>query len=402
MLLYVSLLSLFFSLLFFSYSRKLNKGNYYLAGFFLINSLYGFLFYSTFSGDSIELIAILHGHFMPFIYLMGPFALFYVRSIITGDYRLQKKDVVHFLPFIILFIGIIPYFFKSFDYKLNLAESIVQEKKNLLFNINFIVPQSVNLTLRPIILFSYYLFTFSMLNKHKIRIKEELIRDKDLKKKYLWLTLFLSTSLVISACIIFSSIYGIIIKDYNVFVNHMYFIVYVMFILYIVLNTSLFVFPEILYSNSHLLVKIPDVVEEVISNEEIPGDHVIEADSQKLQIFTPEYLLTIEQAIAAYIEAKPYVDKKFNVSIMAVGLNIPSHHLSYYFSNVLCLKFTDWRNRLRVQYASELLKEGLLETLTLHVIASKSGFSNQTTFIEEFKRIYGSTPSNYMKSVNVM
>jgi AraC-like DNA-binding protein len=149
-------------------------------------------------------------------------------------------------------------------------------------------------------------------------------------------------------------------------------------------------------------VKLPVVVDEVILNEDTPDVQFIESDVQKLQIFTPEYLLTIEQAIAVYIETKPYVDKKFNVSIMSVGLNIPSHHLSYYFSNVLCIKFTDWRNRLRVQYASELLREGLLDTLTLHVIASNSGFSNQTTFIEEFKRIYGSTPSNYFKSINAI
>jgi hypothetical protein len=34
-----------------------------------------------------------------------------------------------------------------------LANSIIHEKKNLFININFIVPQSVNLLIRPIILF---------------------------------------------------------------------------------------------------------------------------------------------------------------------------------------------------------------------------------------------------------
>ena len=36
-------------------------------------------------------------------------------------------------------------------------------------------------------------------------------------------------------------------------------------------------------------------------------------------------------------------------------MNIPTHHLTYFFSQIHNEKYIEWRNRLRIEYAIELI-----------------------------------------------
>ncbi|MEI6679427.1 MAG: helix-turn-helix domain-containing protein [Mariniphaga sp.] len=78
---------------------------------------------------------------------------------------------------------------------------------------------------------------------------------------------------------------------------------------------------------------------------------------------------------------------------------IPAHHLTYYFNSIRLMPFPDWRNSLRIEYAKTLINQGEAGQLTLQTIASKSGFSSQSTFIRSFKQWSGTTPSEYMKKI---
>src|SRR5438128_1180384 len=54
----------------------------------------------------------------PFDFLVGPLLYLYIRTLITGR-NLWKKDLLHFAPFMLCVLYLIPYYFQSGEYKLN-------------------------------------------------------------------------------------------------------------------------------------------------------------------------------------------------------------------------------------------------------------------------------------------
>ena len=117
-------------------------------------------------------------------------------------------------------------------------------------------------------------------------------------------------------------------------------------------------------------------------------------------MFSPDYVKKIETAVKDFIKNENYLDPEFKLSNIASISNLPPHHLTYYFNTILKLSFSDWRNKLRIEHAIQLLKEGQSNQITLEAISIKIGFSSQSTFIRAFKLQTGKTPSEYVKGLS--
>jgi AraC-like DNA-binding protein len=381
------------------YNKNRFVGNYYLVGFFLVNALFGMTFYALYYSPSVKFSAIMHGHFMPVLYLSGPMIYFYVRSLVTDDSKLKKKDLLHFIPFLILFAGIIPYLFRDFSYKVALNESFRVDPSNFMTNINVLVPQSINLDSRPVIILTYYiaaLWTF-LSNREVIRQKS-LLSGLYFKHIYRFVLTLLILSLMLSTGVlvfIVSSVYKL--SSHNR-LPEMSFLLNTIGWVYFLLNSSLFIFPEILYglprSHSHLPLPEEECDKPTNNATELSTENTL----NRLQL-SDEYLLRIEQEIACYLLKKPFLATEFSLTRMSEETNIPTHHLSYYFNNVLHGSFSDWRNRLRIEYAMQLMADGFAKEHSLNAVSLESGFSSQVTFIRAFKSHSGQTPGEYLKSV---
>ena len=91
--------------------RQSNKVNIYLFFFLIINNIYAFSHYATVYSGNKYLIAIMLVHFTPLYLLLGPLFYFYIRGLLTDDHQLTKYDWIHFIPAVLFFINIQPYFF---------------------------------------------------------------------------------------------------------------------------------------------------------------------------------------------------------------------------------------------------------------------------------------------------
>ena len=60
--------------------------------------------------------------------------------------------------------------------------------------------------------------------------------------------------------------------------------------------------------------------------------------------------------------------------------------------------FREFLNRYRVDYFKENLEKPGWKNLTLEAIAAECGFNSRITFISNFKKITGTTPSEYIKT----
>jgi AraC-like DNA-binding protein len=130
------------------------------------------------------------------------------------------------------------------------------------------------------------------------------------------------------------------------------------------------------------------------------NDVTNEGGKQKYsQMFSPEYLAIIKEKLYKWEMEDHYIKLGCDFGSLSKEIKIPSHHLTFYFNSFVNIKFIDWRNNLRVNYACKIIESGGTETITIEALAFQCGFSAQSTFIRAFKTFKGLTPSEYIKQL---
>jgi len=104
----------------------------------------------------------------------------------------------------------------------------------------------------------------------------------------------------------------------------------------------------------------------------------------------------IKQQINILFETKKtYTNPDLTLSILAKELNIRPQLLSQFINDNLNKSFTQFINEYRIEEAKRLLKEGT--QFKIDAVGFESGFNSTSTFYSSFKKITGTTPSNYQK-----
>jgi len=395
--------SIFLSLTLLFYNRGYKGANRFLAGYLFCSSLFLLTQYFFIYSKSVVITAVFTTVFPSLFYLIGPFAYFYVLSILRDNVRLTKIDYFHFLPFVIVFIGAIPFLFSSWEYKCFMSQKIIDHTyMGSDYNINSLVPKSINQLIRPLYALLYLLLVARTFIKNRTVFKS-FAYTKMIK---IWLGLFfLLFSLAFVFFIVAQLAFYLNIKFF--FENlWFYYLTNSIGFVYLVFNLSLIIFPQILYGLSISKLGIahqseyPEVQPIQDSLEEIKPTNENKTTSDNA-IFSAEYELEIESVIDNWIAEKKYLALISSLIAFSNYTNIPVHHLSYYFNAVLKMKYSDWRNTLRIEYAKAQIDAGLNKSITLEAISIESGFATQSTFIKCFKNAFGCTPSEYIKMKKV-
>ncbi|MFD2562546.1 helix-turn-helix domain-containing protein [Aquimarina rubra] len=90
-----------------------------------------------------------------------------------------------------------------------------------------------------------------------------------------------------------------------------------------------------------------------------------------------------------------FTNQNLKVSDLASLLSMPEKELSLYIHDTYHMSFTDFINTYRIEKVKSLLVSSEQEKFTLLAIAEKSGFSSKSSFNAVFKKITGSTPTQY-------
>lgn len=93
---------------------------------------------------------------------------------------------------------------------------------------------------------------------------------------------------------------------------------------------------------------------------------------------------------------KIYTNPDLTLSILAKELNVRPQLLSQFINDNLNKSFTQFINEYRIDEAKRLLKENT--QLKIDAVGFESGFNSSSTFYSSFKKITGTTPSNYQKT----
>jgi AraC-like DNA-binding protein len=180
-------------------------------------------------------------------------------------------------------------------------------------------------------------------------------------------------------------------------------------IVYVMLNTMVMFFPHIMYGlpfdhrnlagNDAKVSGRPAKIKGDLEENPSAAD-VQKPSSSKIepQLFSDEYITSIEQLLEQSIEKQTYLQLDCGLSKISDEIAIPAHHLTYYFNNIKKESFSNWRNNLRVAYAIRILSDDTFNQLTIEGIGEKVGFKSYSTFIRSFKKVTRKTPSDYMEN----
>jgi len=393
MLLSLSIIGIILSVILLSFSARKYKSAIYLSGFFFTMSFQGFIIYVLTYSKSVLLLSLFLINFTFLLYLIGPLFYWYIRSTLTDNVRLRKRDLLHLLPSLIFLITSFQYIFTPYSYKIQVANEFINNIDKLILNqppfLHQIFSHRMIFLSLPLLVLGYVLWTAVLLIRYLVQRKELSVF---FGQRYL--TTWLST--LIGSLFIFSVSYLLALDRIYTAANATLF--YTLNLLQVLsclglagLLISPFFFPRILYG----LPRFPETNINLNLTSADKGSSHTELIKHKSN-FESDYLAFIHQkAELCMKEVQPYLQPDFNLTHLSFHTQIPVHHLSYYFREEKKQHFNDFRNEWRINHAKNLIRKGKANELTLETIGLLSGFSTRNTFLTTFKKVEGITPSTF-------
>lgn len=365
-------LSLFLSALLFAKRNKTLSDNI-LAIWMIVIAVHLLSYYLKHLGyweTHPHLVGVAH----PFPLLHGPFLYLYVVFSLRSDQHLRWKDLAHFLPFLVTYIGMMPFLFGySAEQKLLTDTQDFDSEYQIFFIVS---------------LFTFLIsgIVYPILAYKKVLHYQHVITDNFAYKEEIslqWLRM-----LIIGLGIIYLGV-AVIFMLHLLGIDVGFNVDLVSYTMLVILVAMLGFF-GIRYQgifadkNRHT----PQIVEHKPNDESYKKSGLKPADAEILH----EKLLVIMR------EQKPYLEPKLTLSQLAEKLKISSNNLSQVINQCESGNFYDFVNRYRVNEFIELASEPQNRNLNLLGIAFDAGFNSKSSFNQVFKKTTGKTPREYLQS----
>ena len=302
--------------------------------------------------------------------LFGPLIYLYTLFLTDKSRKWDGKDYLHFLPYFINLVVLVPFFLQSGEYKVQILDyftAFVSGGTDYYYFYSFLLRMAIS-----IITISYALDSVKLLRKYRLKLLSEYSNIEKLRLN--WLRILLYSFLVVSLVFIGASI--VTFSDrYPQFDYNIYYFLFVFILIYILSYKTLSQ-PEILSLEFEENTSSPKskVTRSVISEEVVKVQNYMKAE-------------------------KPYLNGELTASELAKQLNVSRHLLSEILNDEIGRNFYDFINEFRVEEFKSKVSSPENNHLTLLAIAFESGFNSKTSFNTFFKKSTGYTPSKYKKSL---
>jgi AraC-like DNA-binding protein len=381
-IIYIPILGLILSVFLIFNNFYSNKNSMFLFGvlvFVLLNALQNILFIHD---TNRFWIAILYGHTIPLYFLVGPFLFFYTRNGITNTTKPLKSDYLHFLPFAIGLISILPYYFTDFDTKLRTAQLIIENPEYLAkINVSWLYNSITNTLVRGPIYFIYSTYNLYFLFRFSSNYKNKALFNYQEKTFVKWLIMINCIVMLLS---VFYSIFTIrSFSNPNLLVlekTNLSIVSITLNLIWLSIPIVILAFPQILYGFHKFKKQYkPNKVFRKVGHEpsEMMTSLILEVVKKEENLLNPD----------------------FNVDDICKILHIDKYEVLYFFNITLNKKFITLRKELRVELAKKEICSGKLLSQSMEGVWMKSGFTSKTSFFTAFKEVTGMTPLQFSKSL---
>lgn len=137
-------------------------------------------------------------------------------------------------------------------------------------------------------------------------------------------------------------------------------------------------------------------ISETVSEIDAEDQALLKYEKSKLaQEVLVAYKVKIEHIL---YEKKSFLKINFTLDDLERESKIAKHHLSQFFSTIYYMNFNAYINKLRVEYAKELLEKKDFD-ISISELGDECGFNSRTSFFRAFKKYEGISPSEYITNV---
>lgn len=325
---------------------------------------------------------------VPLVFVFGPILYLYARAVSTGGRSFRKTSLLHFIPFILVTLRLLPFYLQDGPAKLAFLEDLFRNgpPRYLAIIEHLQYPHGI----------IYVFLTIGVLRSHQARVRQTHSSIERINLRWLrTLTIAIAAIWALATGLHLMRLAGIgIAMEPNL----------------TPLAVSVFV-----YAVGYLGLRQPEIFQAPIQRDQPSREIPLPVPAGATQAGTQEVAgegagyeksgLTPAQAEAGMRqllrvmeEKKPYRKSLLTLPELADEMAISAHNLSEVINTQAGKNFYDFVNRYRVEEVMRRLQDPRYSHLTILAIAAESGFNSKSTFNAFFRKTTGLTPSQYRAS----
>ena len=373
-----------------------NSKNYNILANKILSLLFFSIGYSIFGyllivSEWIAYLPLLYKTPLPFSYLIYPSLYLYIQLILNNKTSISKKNWLHFVPFLLAIIDLLPFYFMPLNDKNSIVSNLLHELSNTYLKDAGFLPAWFHYVFKQLQAIIYLILIWKLLYKNKIFKKinyQDLAITFQINQVKKWL-------ITISAWMTFSYVTFIILIGLT-FINPTFKITGI----YSELTSLVFAF-SIFALCLHVFFH-PNVLYGFINFEMGEKSNNLKNIGIGEVVIKPtissEKWAILEQLI---LEKEYFKKQGMSIERLSIELNISSRQLSFCINYYKKMKFQDYINSLRLQFVISEFQNGTIETNTIEAIGANAGFGSRSSFFSVFKKQMGCTPLEYIKGQTV-
>jgi AraC-like DNA-binding protein len=317
-----------------------------------------------------------------FLMLHGPLLWFYIKSLTRPRFHIKPIHLLHFIPFIVLFI--VHYF--NF-LQLPQSEKIVVVENELFRNTSFFKVSVASIGISTI---TYNIIGLFLLKSHKKNIENHYSHIEDIDLKWL-------RTLVIAALTVFSL--NVLLFNLNIIIPFAGYyelsqIAYVFATLYVLYLGFFGIRQGRIFVSGHAMVDEQATTSPLLSHNR-PGTLEIPATPDK-----QEYADIISRLTILMEQEQPWLDPELNIRKLGRLMQTRHEVISEVLNAGLNQNFFDYINRYRIEEFKLQCLNREKKHLSIMGIAHECGFNSKAAFYRAFNKFEATSPTAWISKVS--
>ena len=306
-----------------------------------------------FSSGLIQSVPHLMGIAYLFNFTRGPLLFLFTLSIVTSDFKLTRKHLWHFVPFLIMLVPGFRMFAMSTSEKLELINSATANVASYK-SVNFILGMLIYLQIGI-----YSLISYKALKKHLLNFKKDLVAR--------W---FLTVIVFFNAFLAIGMVYSLL-RPLE--------LIHIPFFGSVVMIIMTFLIQSLAYSFLKKQDNFIDIKPRITKN--LDTDAIVYRFNQLIE------------------HQKPFLKDTLTLQEVALELKVSARSLSQIVNQRFGKTFKDIMNEYRVVEAKAIMRSETSGNLQMLDVGLESGFNNKVSFYRVFKKSTGKSPSEYYEQL---
>ena len=360
-------LAFFFELLLLAKKSK-SISDKILAFWMFIIGLHLF-FYYFYIRDTDFIHPYLIGFSSPLPFIHGPMLFLYTGSLTSYFTKWKPKYFLHFLPVLLIFI----YYFNFF---ISSEEGRNEFVRNLIRN-----PDIVQKSYFPLVLisgFSYIFLTYLLFRRHHRNILNNFSNSNESNNLH-WLRNILSGMLIIWMMVLLSHfVTDSFPQDTLIYISVSLFVVFIGF--FGLRQGNIFMNLQ----NCCIIEGLTEDNQQRYSKSGLKDERADEIKQQLKELMA---------------ERRLFLDENISLPQLADIINIHPNYLSQVINERFQKNFYDFINSYRIAEFQRIVSIEKNRKKTFYALALDCGFNSKASFNNSFKKLTGTTPSEFVKSL---